>query len=124
MLTHFETLEADFARYYDTDLPAAVWGSQPVTVRRLAVLVNGLPRESTTARALHPHPNWEQTEELLATIAELVDATNRLIMKAWFKGGDARPIEIRRPWKPEEVKPRKATVEEMKAFFGGNLRRL
>ena len=118
MVEHFEALEADFARYYQTDLPAALWGPAPISARRAAVLVHALPDDSATARAATEHPHWRQIDELLATIAELVDVNNRAFIKVYSDphSPQPEPIKIRRPWErpPERAT---ATSEEMAAFF-------
>src|SRR5882672_12917137 len=77
IVTHFDTLEADFTRYYQTDLPAAIWGPNPISARRLGVLVRALPPDSALGRELTPHSGWGAVEELLATAIELVDLNNR-----------------------------------------------
>lgn len=50
MVRYFDQVEADFLRYYRIDLPAALWGEQPVTLRKVSALVWSLPPESATCR--------------------------------------------------------------------------
>lgn len=124
VVEHFDAVEADFARFYGVDLPAALWGPEPVTYRRLAVLVRGIPAESALGFATGGYrPGWGATEELLAVLAELVDLGNRTFFRVNSKRGaqQPRPIEIPRPPDPNEEpkKRRPATSEDLKALFGG-----
>lgn len=90
-MTHYPLLEADLARYYQTDLPAALWGAQPISARRLGVLVRALPPESATIQAVAPAASWGTSDELLATLIELTDARWH-----WFFDVHAKP-HVRRP---------------------------
>lgn len=119
LLDQFAELEADFARFYSIDLPTAMWGSAPITVRRFRNLVVALPRESATVRALVPHPDWGMREELLAGIAELVDQGNRWFYSAHksSSAADPEPVRIRRPWDPAAV-PARSSTDDMLRFFG------
>lgn len=65
-------MEADFTRFYATDLRAAAWGAEPWGVRRLWAHIRGLPPDSALSRKLTP---WRQDHELLATA---VDALHRI----------------------------------------------
>lgn len=119
MAEHSEALEADFARYYHTDLPTALWGPAPMSLRRFDVLVRGLPDDSALTRAASGH-HWRQLDELLATIAELVDINNRAFIRVHSEphSPQPEPIKIRRPWdRDREPQRRTATTEEMAAFF-------
>lgn len=87
------------------------------------VLLSGLPRDSAFIRAvLGENADWGQQEELLASIAELLDLSNRLFLQANSKPGtrSPKPIEIPRPYKnqPEQHQPtQQATREEIERFF-------
>lgn len=116
-MTHFDTLEADFTRYYQTDLPAAIWGPDPMSARRLGVLVRALPPESAVGRELTPHSEWGNVEELLATTIELVDLNNRILHTAHCEAPHPDPVKVPRPWDSEPGRPKMATSEEMVGFF-------
>lgn len=125
-MTHFPQLEADFARYYQLDLPAAVWGDPPMSARRLATLTAELPPDSATARAAGGVPaGWGTAEELLATLVEVTHAGNAMFHRVHSEKG-ARPMEPVRIPRPYDAgngaarpQPRKATSAEMVAFFKG-----
>lgn len=94
-------------------------------LRRLRALIDGLPRDSAFIRKVHPHPDWTQTHELMATLIEAVDFGNRVL---WSVNRDKHspkapdPIKIPRPWRKDE-KRRKATVTELRQFVGDRLKR-
>lgn len=109
------------------------WGSRPWSVRRLWALIQSLPLESATVRALTKgQPLWYRTasEELLATLSEQVDLLNRNYAKVHSdpkqQTPDPKPIDIPRPWVVPKVaeRPKKATREEMVAFFQGHVRKV
>lgn len=116
-MTHFDTLEADFTRYYQIDLPAAMWGPTPLSARRVGSLVRGLPPDSALSRKLDAHPGWGNVEELLATIAELTDIGNRALIGVHTGQMPPETIAIRRPWATAAEKPAMATSQQMVAFF-------
>lgn len=102
------------------DLSEAIWGTSPWSARRLWALLKHLPRESAVAKAMAPQgaAEWTNTEELLATLCELVDAGNRTFVKAHSKPGsqEPKPIRITRPW--QRAEPRKPSPkDEVVAFF-------
>lgn len=122
ILEHFDELEADFLRFYAADLPAAIWGPAPMSARKIAVLVKGLPPDSAIARALNPSLGWGTTEELLAVLTEQVDLSNRLFLKAHSRegSGDPKPfITIRRPWQDDtDSKPKMSDPADVARFLG------
>lgn len=127
VVEHFDALEADFARFYGADLPGLLWGPEPVTYRRLSVLVRGIPAESALGISTGAlRPGWGATEELLATVVELVDAGNRSFFRVHSKRGaqQPKPIKVTRPADPNEPpkRRRKATSEDLVAMFGGAAR--
>lgn len=123
VVDHFSALEADFCRFYSIDLPAAVWAADPpLSVRRLEVLIGGLPADSKLVRDItppHPHPGWGMTEELLAALVEHTSATNALLFNINRRKGDSaqKAIRVPRPW--DTKTKRQATSAEMVSFFGG-----
>lgn len=78
---------------YGFDL-VAEW--ETVTLRRLWVLVQGLPREAVLWREENA---WTSQDELLAALVELTDIASRRVVLALggkFPPGD-KPIHIERP---------------------------
>ncbi len=129
MFKHFEALEADFAREYPFvcggDLRQALWGEDAIGVRRIIALVKGLPPRSAFARqAYSDGKDWGNTEELLSTLTELVDFSNRMTYARSAKKGEKvwDPIKIPRPYDELKEKQRKerrkvATGDELVKFF-------
>lgn len=95
--------------------------------RRLFSLIVNLPRDSALAASIQGEAfGWNNSEELLALIAELLDLNNRLFIQANSKPGSQRPkaIEIPRPTRalPLPEQPRqKATADEIRRFFKGHI---
>jgi len=121
---HYEALEADLLAHYGLDL------REGIGVRRLRALVQGLPPGGALHRSIDPDGwRWTTDTEMLATVAELVDANNRLFYSAHAKKGSSpvKPIKIMRPGKlaeEEEQLPRrkrKSTRDELKKFVKGNV---
>lgn len=102
-----------------------------VSARRLRALVEGLPLESKTARALGAHKPGDPTgAELLALdlgaiIAERIDASNYLFVKAHTRKGTVvpEPKKIPRTWRAteEDGPKRQSSPEEVRAFFGARM---
>ena len=123
---NLDELEADFQREYGIDIRAALFGKSPMGVRRLTALIHGLSPESATMRKVTANgQQWGPTEELLATLCELVDMTNRMFYQANFdtkKGNKVwDPIEIPRPYsqtRRERQRPRLSSDDELRSFFG------
>jgi hypothetical protein len=97
-----------------------------MSVRRLANLCANLTPGGPVDRSADPEgygSGWTTQEELLALIAELVDYGNRNFVQVNSKPHSPapKPIKITRPSdQREQMQPkRQATIEEMKAFFGG-----
>lgn len=100
-----------------------LWGSARRGARQLEDLIEQLPPDSATARALDPEitgVGWTQQIEMLATIAELIDANTRLHFEVNKGKGQTSPppIRILRPWQPRRQR-RQATLAETRAMFGG-----
>lgn len=109
-MQHFEALEADLFRCYGLDLPAAVWGDDPISARRLRVFVEGLPLDGAFGVAVGARraPGWGYGEELLAALVELVDASNCLFVAAHTESNAERPMPAR-VWRPGEPDPQMRT---------------
>lgn len=82
----------------------------PIGVRRLWVLVRGLPLDSALARSYDPEGagvGWSLTNHLLATVAEVSDDTNAILATVYGKPGSTppKPLRIDRPGRrPERPK--------------------
>lgn len=78
LLEHSNAIEADLARYYPRDsdqLPEFYSGE--MSLRRLWVLVSGLPQDSNTSQALDGEAAlWSLETHLLARIANLLLVNN------------------------------------------------
>lgn len=109
---------------YGIDLGRALWGDRPLSLRRLLALVGGLPRGGALDRALDPDgwgSGWTHTEELLATIAELLDLHRRQYVVTNSKRGASKPRAIKIP-RPSDIrrrleKIRKPTGEQLRDFL-------
>jgi hypothetical protein len=113
------------------DLRHELWGPRPMGLRRLRSLLSGLPWDSQLGRVLEvPDPaqtRWGNAEELLTILVNLTDMSIRNFIMANSKKGTPPPkpfVKITKPHEiTEEKKPkRQATPDEMRAFFGGNVR--
>lgn len=75
-------MEADFTRYYQTDLRAACWGLQPWGVRRLLSHVKNLPRDSAYVRSLQGvAAYWDETAEMLAQLYDAIERQTFYLLK-------------------------------------------
>jgi hypothetical protein len=124
MREHFGAVEADFQSHYGLDLRMVLWGPEPIGVRRVYALVSGLPLDGTAARSLlYGGRAWSNTDELLATLVEMLDFNNRMTFAANVKKGTRiwEPVEINRPSQPKSEEPQKreqATPAQMFEAFG------
>jgi hypothetical protein len=92
-----------------------------MTVRRFQSLLAGLPPDSSVIRSFEPERlgvGWGFQEELLASLAELVDQTNRLIFATNAKKGTRIPDPIFIPRPGPRPEKRNATADELMAMFG------
>lgn len=124
MSEHFEALEADFAREYpgeyNGDLRVALWGESPIGARRLYALVKGMSTRSAIARSFNDGQEWNNSDELLAVLAELVDTTNRILYQANAKKGSRvwEPLKIGRPGEAARARAKaQAKPQEVARFF-------
>jgi hypothetical protein len=126
MYGYFEAVEADFQSHYGLDLREALWGERPTGARRLLALVNGLPIRGMTFRASQMKGrDWGTTDELLASLIEQVDFTNRILYSVNAKKGSKvwKPIRIPRPHDADRERERKmSNTDEMRRAFGDSVR--
>lgn len=89
-----------------------------MTWRRLRVLLRYLPRESAYVQAVvGVRAQWGETEHLLASVVDALQAGNYLTMRAHFQGKPTPPKPLHRPgWEPEgnRIGRRKYTIEQMR----------
>lgn len=101
LVEHSEALEADLARYYprDADQLPAFWSGE-MSVRRLWVLVSGLPRDSAMARELlGDAAEWSPEMHRLTDIVDVLNGLVYVTVRA--NGGKAkRPKPVPRPRTP------------------------
>jgi len=121
---NFDELEADFQREYGIDLREALYGEDRIGGRRLTALINGLSLDSATMRKVNSGGDeWGNTEELLATLIEIIDLSNRMFFQANFEGSVWEPVQVPRPrtgrrsTKQEEQEELSPT-EALRAFTG------
>ncbi|WP_280854241.1 hypothetical protein [Streptomyces sp. SAI-041] len=75
MEEHAEALEADLLRHYGVDL--LDWHRGRLSSRRLRVLVEHLPADSSFARAVHgEQADWTVTDHLLAAVVDHLAVAN------------------------------------------------
>lgn len=87
-------MEADLLRYYGVDLLDLYRGV--LSVRRLGVLVRGLPPQSATVQAAEPDTRWSLTDHLLAAVVDELRLGNWLQSKDGHANRN-RPQPIPRP---------------------------
>lgn len=94
-----------------------------LSARRLRVLVQHLPADSSLVRALHgEQAGWGLTDHLLATVVDQQAVANWLFVCANSGEGDQPdpPTPLPRPGvEVEPSQPPAATPAEIAAFFGG-----
>lgn len=114
-------LEGDFQREYNLNLAECLWGEEKISARRFLTLATQLSANSTLARVLTK--GWTTQDELLATVAELLDTGNRytLLANGVKRYEMPEPIRIIRPGTTKGK--RVATKEEVARLFGAGLRK-
>lgn len=107
--SHFDALEADWARVYQRDLRADLYGPTPLGARRVLALIEWLPPDAAIWRA--NRTSWTDERELLATQIEVLDALRRAFVVAHSKQGTRppEPIRVPRPWQTAEKTKRRGT---------------
>jgi hypothetical protein len=127
MSEHFGAVEADFQSHYGLDLRSVLWGPLRLGVRRVLSLVLGLPPTGALFRAaVTDGKSWTTTDELLATVIEVLDQANGMYYSAHVKPGSQKwtPIEIHRPVTgapPEEEPIRNPTAGDLWMAFDGQV---
>jgi len=79
-------------------------------IRRLQILIDGLDPTGVLYREFNPDWYWAWEEELLATIAQLIDRLDRRFASVYAKKGSVpkQPIHIPRPHRGLAKEKRKA----------------
>jgi hypothetical protein len=123
---HAEALEADLLRHYGVDL--LDWHRGRLSSRRLRVLTEHLPPDSSYARAVHgEQADWTVTDHLLAAVVDHLAVANWMFATV-NRDEDAEPAEypepLPRPGDGSATGPagggeeRSATAAEIVAFLG------
>lgn len=111
---------------YGMDLRDALWGLEPFGARHLISLVYNLPPNSATFRATDPHEGWDQVDELLATIVDMLGVNNHLLVAtntdAKERSRLPKPSAFPRPYEDnenlsEDEHGALSSSDEMRAFF-------
>lgn len=121
-MDHSNAVEADLARYYprtEDQLPAFYTGD--MSLRRLWVLISGLPQDSNTSRAIDGEASmWTPDTYLLARIANLILVSNykdtkKKPPKAEFIKGPGQAVDQLR----EKKEDKQLTQAEFDGLFTG-----
>lgn len=81
-------------------MTAEWFGDSPISLRRFAALVNGLPPSSALHRSRNPHTagrGWMAEHELLATLIDVVQVGNHMYLRAHSKKSAQLPEFVRMP---------------------------
>lgn len=110
----------DLLRFYGVDLLDAYARPSRLSLRRLAVLVRGLPVDSATARAYDPSLQWSTTEHLLAHVLDVLRVGNWLTVETNKKKGarNPYPTPIPRPGDEPPEAPKQMNGHELIAWLG------
>lgn len=112
-------IEADFTRFYQTDLRHACWGPGGWGCRRLLTHIEGLPFESAFARKRRgSRAGWSQESEILAAAVDELSAIRYYTGASVGAKGDP-PEAFPRPETPDtyEVEPVAPQTVSMAEFF-------
>lgn len=92
-------------------------------MRRLYVLIAGLPADCAFRRKTSPLAVWDVHLEAMVSMLEMLDLLNRQNVRIWT-GKTARPIPFRRtfmeridPASLKKTEPRKTTRDDVVAVF-------
>lgn len=112
LLEHGDVIEADLQRHYRVDL-VDLWRGR-ISLRKVRVLIDGLPADSRTANALAgadpSDPHWPLTDAILARL------TDELAALRWEWGWAHTPKDKRSsyPKPPAPIRPlREKAAEEI-----------
>ena len=117
---------------YGLDLIDTLWGERPFSVRKLVALVRWLPEDSAVTRAVG---SWSQKSEILATIVDMIGASNHMYLAAHVKEGTkiGDPLRFPRPWEDglvdaweetaEKPAPEGSSYDDVRSFFMGSWNR-
>lgn len=117
---HAEVLECDLLRVYGVDLLDLYREPQRLSLRRLAVLVRGLPADALTVQALHIEASWGTTEYLLAEVLDTLRQANWLTVELNKKKNarNPQPERVPRPGDPEREAPQMVSGTELAEWLG------
>jgi hypothetical protein len=89
-------------------------------LRRVAVLIRGLPADAATVKALAPEAEWDAAGYLLAAILEQVQHANWLTVEINKRKGarNPRPVPLRRPGDPVKRQPRRLDGAQLAEWLG------
>jgi hypothetical protein len=113
-------LECDLLRVYGVDLLDLYREPQRLTLRRLAVLIRGLPADALTVQALHVEASWSATEYLLAEVLDTLRQANWLTVELNKKKSarNPQPERVPRPGEPAREKPALVSGSELNEWLG------
>lgn len=104
MNEHYDAVEAALRSEYGLDLGESLYGRMRIGARRLWALIMGLPPMSALHRAVNPEGwNWTYGDELLATLVEQIDHSNRM----FYVANSAKSKDV---WDPVKVPRPKQTM--------------
>ena len=111
-------MEADFTRYYQTDLRAATRGGQAWGVRRLLNHIEWLPPDSALQRSRMKAPmGWDNAIEMAASQVDLLQVIARILYNSNAKDPETSPlIQVQRPW-AEPVKPTTLSIAQFNSLL-------
>lgn len=91
-----------------------------LSLRRLAVLIRGLPPDSATVRAIDPAAQWSATEYLLAHVLDVLQVGNWLVVESNKRKGSRNPYPkpVPRPGDEPEPEPEVITGHELATWLG------
>lgn len=99
-MRHSEEIEADLARYYPRDKDQlSEWYSGRLSLRRLWVLVHGLPRDSSVYERVNgvEESNWSPVVEGLASVVDAVREMDYHLSAGLGAKGLTPPRRVPRP---------------------------
>lgn len=118
-------IEADIARFYPGRRIGEWWRTEfgvgeTMTSRELMVLVEQLPEESATKRAI-TGDDWTTLHHLVANIQDIANFTRADTTN--YRGGSANPEPIKRPGQAKQAAEKQAAAhrnhDQIMATMGG-----